>query len=53
LHTLRQETARSILISKESKLAGIMANKDALRDVTALGKNPEAVRAEAIMLGED
>jgi hypothetical protein len=50
---MRQETVRSILITKESKLAGIMANKDYLRDVTALGKNPEAVRAEAIILGED
>jgi predicted transcriptional regulator len=53
LHTMRQETVRSILIMKESKLAGIMANKDYLRDATALGKNPEAVRAEAIILGED
>jgi len=49
MRTMRQETVRSVLITHEGKLLGIVTDKDYLRKVAALGKNPEEVRVEAIM----
>jgi len=49
MRIMRQETVRSVLITHEGNLLGIVTDKDYLRKVAALGKNPEAVRVDAIM----
>jgi len=49
MRIMREHTVRSILLTSDGSLRGIMTDKDYLRKVAACGGNPHEVRVEEVM----